>query len=298
MSLQADDPPEWFAGAIDLHVHSRPSIFPRLLDDHEVAAQAARAGMRGVVLKAHEGSTVERAELAQASLAAQVVVRGGVVLNHFVGGINAHAVELALGMGGSMVWMPTIHARNHVDFYGQAGFHEQSAEVRGRPIRPVTVVDDGGELTAEANEVLEVVAAHPGVVLNNGHLGAEETAVLFREATRRGIDRRMVAHPELPLTGYSLEFQLELARAGAVIERCYLPHTERWGGFSLERTAEEIRRIGADRCVLSTDFGQANNAPPAEGLERFAGALIRAGLREQEVARMIRHNPAVLLGLE
>jgi hypothetical protein len=288
--------PAWFQGAIDLHVHSRPSIFPRLLDDHEVVQQAASAGMAGVVLKAHEGSTAARARLAETRNGA-VAVRGGVVLNRFVGGINPHAVEMALAMGGAIVWMPTVHAHNHIDFYGEAGFTEQRANYRSRPVEPLNILESDGKLTQATIEVLEAIAAYPGAVLNNGHLGMEETALLFREARKLGIERLLVAHPELPLTGYSLDFQLDMIGLGAIIERCYLPHLARWGGFPIERTAAEIRRLGPENCVLSTDFGQVDSPPPARGLEEFARQLMAHGLSEPDVGRMIRENPRRLLGL-
>ena len=289
--------PDWFAGSIDLHVHSSPSIFPRLLSDAEVAGRAAAAGMRAVVLKAHEGSTAERAAIADADSPRGCTIVGGIVLNRFVGGLNPVAVELALAMGGKIVWMPTIHAVNHVSYYGEAGFSEQRAGYESRPIEPISVQDASGRLTSAAVEVLEVIAAHPETVLDNGHLDSMSTAVLFREARRLGIEKLMVAHPELPLSGYSLEFQLEMVRLGAVIERCYLPHTERWGGFPVERTAQEIRELGADNCVLSTDLGQRTGPEPVEGLVRFGQALIEEGLRPADVELMIKRNPAALLDM-
>ena len=304
--------PEWFRGAIDVHVHSSPSIFPRLLSDSQVVAQAAGAGMRGVVLKAHEGSTVERAAIAEAGRRAgemsapdmaddgiaRFTVRGGIVLNHFVGGLNPVAVELALTMGGTIVWLPTIHAANHLDYYGGAGYSEQRGEPLTQPLEPLSVVDESGGLKAPAMEVLEVVAARPGAVLNNGHLDAWETAALFREAKRMGIERLVIAHPELPLSGFDMQFQLAMVRLGAFIERSYLPHTETWGGFSFERTAHEIEQLGPEHCVLSTDLGQASGLPPSEGLMRFGAALIEKGLTRAAVELMLKRNPAELLGLE
>lgn len=293
-------PAEWFAGAIDLHVHSRPSIFPRLLSDKQVAEQAAAAGMRAVVLKAHEGSTVERAAVVAEALADPAsgpAVYGGVVLNRFVGGLNPVAVELALNLGGKVVWLPTIHAGNHVSYYGKAGFAEQSAGYEARAIAPLSVLDADHKLSPAALEVLEVVAAHPGTILNNGHLNEAETSALFREAKRLGVERLMVAHPELPLSGYSLDFQLEMVALGAVIERCYLPHTERWGAFDFARTASEIARLGAEHCVLSTDLGQAAGPTPVEGLQRFGAALMEHGVSRADLEAMVKHNPAALLGM-
>jgi len=267
------------------------------MDDLELARTAQRAGMRAIVLKAHEGSTAERAWLVGRQIVGLEVL-GGVVLNRFVGGLNPHAVEVCFGLGGRVVWMPTLHAENHIRYYGRPGFSEQASRLdEGRVLQPVAVLDEAGRLLPEAGEVLEVVAAHDGV-LSNGHLSAQETAILFTEARRLGVRRLVVAHPELPLMGYSLEFQLEMAQMGAYIERCYLPHLPGWGGFPLERTAREIQAIGPERCILSTDLGQLENPPPPKGLGTFCRGLHQAGLCEAAIHAMVRANPASLLGLD
>jgi hypothetical protein len=286
----------WFAGAIDLHVHSSPSLFPRRFGDVELAWRAAEAGMAGVAIKAHEGSTVERAQLVAGQVPG-IAVLGGVVLNHFVGGFNPHAVELALNLGGRVVWMPTMHAANHLAYYGEAGYAEQRARYRARPAEPLSVLESHGKLKAEVNEILEVMAARGEAILSNGHLNAEETRALFRAARERGLERLLVAHPSLHLTSFSLEVQLELAGLGAIIEHCYLPHLPNWGGVPFERTAYYIQHLGAERCVLSSDLGQADSPPPAEGLKAFARALMAHGLSEGAIRRMIVENPAALLGL-
>jgi hypothetical protein len=36
-------------GVVDLHIHAAPDIRPRLMDDIEVAREAAKAGMRAVL---------------------------------------------------------------------------------------------------------------------------------------------------------------------------------------------------------------------------------------------------------
>ena len=55
--------PDYLHGAIDLHVHSRPDIDPRRYDDIELAREAARAGMSAILIKCHQTSTAERAQL-------------------------------------------------------------------------------------------------------------------------------------------------------------------------------------------------------------------------------------------
>jgi len=40
-------------GAIDLHVHTAPDVYDRLVDDDEQLRLAEEAGMRAVLLKSH-----------------------------------------------------------------------------------------------------------------------------------------------------------------------------------------------------------------------------------------------------
>jgi len=250
--------------------------------------------MASIVIKAHEGSTVERATLAE-RIVDGVHVYGGIVLNHFVGGLNPHAVDVALALGARVVWMPTVHASNHMRFYGGTSFREQQASIGSRELEPLTVLDARGRLKAEVLEVLEVLAEKPNVVLSSGHLGARETNVLFREARRCGIERLLVAHPALPVTGFEADVQRELADVGAVIEHTYLPHLSHWGGFPVDVTAANIRHVGVERCILASDLGQRASPSPAEGLRAFGRELIRNGLEEDAVHRMLADNPSALL---
>lgn len=292
--------PEWFEGAVDFHAHSEPSLFPRRFDDLELVRHAADAAMSGVVIKAHEGSSVERALLARRALGfagddLAIAIHGGIVLNRFVGGFNPHAVEAAVALGARVVWMPTLHAKNHVAFYGDAQFKEQRARFASTRLEPLEVLDGEGRLLPEVQEVLDVLAAHPSVVLSNGHSSGEETRVVFREARSRGIERLLVAHPELPLSGFDLELQRELADLGAVIEHTYLPHLPRWGGLEVDVTAKNIRGVGVSRCILASDLGQVTSPPPAEGLVAFGQELMKRGVPERDLRQMLVDTPSALL---
>ena len=99
-------------GAVDLHCHPYPDLFPRLADDFDIVRAARDAGMKAIVLKCHHENTVSRAYLVQRVMPG-IRVYGGVVLNYYVGGINAAAVEAALRLGGKEVWMPTVDAGYH-----------------------------------------------------------------------------------------------------------------------------------------------------------------------------------------
>lgn len=287
---------EMLKGAVDVHVHAGLSLFPRLYDDWELAKQAAKAGLAAVVLKAHEGSSVERAHVADRYVAG-IQVFGGVVLNHFVGGFNPYSVELALGLGGKIVWMPTIHAQNHLRYYGDAGYQEMAATIQLKyPVKPLRILDDSGRLLPEVIDIVKIVAERDAV-LATGHLSLEEIGQLVPAARELGVKRVVLNHPELPVSSLPLDFQLEMARLGVYIERSFLPTTEKWGRYPISRTAEEIRRIGPERCLLETDLGEKDGLDPSEGLMRFCCGLFEAGIPWHWIRQMVAENPRQLLGM-
>ena len=99
--------PDWATDMVDLHVHAAPSLMPRHGNDEQTVSAELGLGFSAVVLKAHEGSTVDRAAIAGEG------VYGGVVLNSAIGGANPDAVEIAARLGGRVVWMPTVSTATH-----------------------------------------------------------------------------------------------------------------------------------------------------------------------------------------
>src|SRR5512136_706328 len=96
-------------GIYDMHIHSAPDIAPRKTDDLELVKAAAAAGMGGIMIKSHLGSSVERAYLVN-QVVPDIRVFGGLVLNFPVGGLNPFAVDSYVRMGAKEVWMPTLSA--------------------------------------------------------------------------------------------------------------------------------------------------------------------------------------------
>lgn len=292
----------WLQGAVDVHVHASPSIFPRLYDAERLVTEAQVAGMRGVLLKAHEGSTAELAATVQKRVT-RLKVRGGIVLNHFVGGFNPLAVEMNLALGGQMVWMPTMHAANHARHFGFSGFPHQTSLVRKWALPPLSVLDRRGQLLDSVQQVLEVMAGRTAA-LSAGHLSAPEIRALFKAAQARKIARLVLTHAELPLMRCSFDFQREMAALGVFIERSFLP-TLRAGqsgasadnSFPIERTAKEVLELGPEHVVLETDLGQAANLPPTEGLSRFCQRLHELGVPEAAIRQMVGTNPSYVLNL-
>ena len=238
--------PSWAIGMTDLHTHASPSLLPRHGDDAQTVAAEHALGFSTIVLKSHEGSTAERARLAGPG------VYGGVVLNSAVGGANPDAVEVAARLGGRVVWMPTVSARAH-----KAGASSPELSVhRGFELGPVDVVDDG-VLRAGWHDVLDVVAAHD-LVLASGHLSADETVVLFREARRHGVGRLMVNHPMMAFLGWNAEAAELLAGLGAHLELGILPDLL---GDEDHASLRLTATYPTSLLVFGADLGHARHAP-------------------------------------
>lgn len=60
--------------------------------------------------------------------------------------------------------------------------------------------------------------------------------------------------------------------------------------------ADRIRLVGAERCVMTTDFGQIQNPSAPEGLYEFIGRMRAEGISKEEIRLMVRKNPVELLG--
>jgi hypothetical protein len=281
------------SGAIDLHCHPYPDLFPRLADDFEVVEAARDAGLRAIVLKCHHESTVSRAYLV-GKVAVGIEVFGGIVLNSYVGYLNPAAVEAALRLGGKVVWLPTIDAGYHAEVHGTAGGYDTQGG--GRSGSGVWVLDEAGKLKPEVLEIFELVAEHDAI-LGTCHLSPREILAIVRAATERKIQKVVVTHPFFRVPNLDLDTLAELAAMGAYPEFGYCTVSPAWHYATPEKVAHAIARVGASRCLLVSDTGQRHNPLPSEALRVFAQTLFEKGVSESDVAKMIKENPADLLDI-
>jgi hypothetical protein len=282
-------------GAIDLHCHPYPDLFPRLADDFDIAVAARDAGMKALVLKCHHESTVSRAYLVQ-RVVPDIKVFGGVVLNSYVGGINPAAVEAALRLGGKEVWMPTVDAGYHAEVHGGTGGYESQGGGISRA-EGIWVTDKDGRLQPVVKEVLELVAQY-GAILGTCHLSPAEIVALVKEARDVGVEKIVVTHPFFKVPSLDLPTIEELGRLGAMPEFGYCTVSPAWQYAAPEKIVEAVRRVGASRCLLVSDTGQRHNPMPSEALRVFAQTVFEKGLDESDVQRMIAANPYDLLDLD
>ena len=288
---------ELLRGAIDMHAHSAPSLFPRPITDQDLGRFALDYGMRGFVMKDHDSATFHRAAQLKGSMP-EIDPIGAIVLNRSVGGIDPYVVEAALQYGARVVWMPTNHSKHHDEYYGTPDYPQLG---RRRPQLPgpgVTVLDGNGRLTGEAKTVIKLVA-DAGACLCTGHLSLEETRLVTAEANRVGLEKLIVTHVNLSLTKYDLDVQRELVAGGAYLEIVAVTCVSDLFG---EQTAAELAPIidahAGERLILSSDLGQASGPPHPEGMRMLLHSLLDEGVDYGALEKMTKENPAFLTGLD
>jgi uncharacterized protein DUF6282 len=283
-------------GAVDVHVHSEPDLFPRIADDVGVASHAASMGLRALSLKCHSERTTSRAYLTE-QLVPGIQVVGGIVLNRAVGGINPYAVQAALQLGAKHVWMPTVDAANHARTFGSTGaYDKQASSVAVAGDTGIEVFDDAGTPIEGLIEVLDLIAEY-SAILSTCHLSVPEITRLVPLARERGVEKIMITHPFFKVPNLDLETLKELVAHGAYAEFGYCTVSPMWNHAALTRVVEAIRDVGPEHSILMSDAGQRHNPMPAECLRVFAQSVYESGVSEEGVEQMIKRNPLDLLEL-
>jgi len=285
-------PYELLEGSIDLHIHAGPDLFPRELDEADVAQQAEEIGMRAVLFKSHFTTNADRVYMLRKRFE-KIGLYGSVVLNKSVGGVNSEAVFAALNLGAIRVEMPTVDARQHIQKLGRT---YPWSKIQLPATEGITILDGGGRLIPEVTQVAELVAAHDAI-LATGHLTVPEIYALIKEAARVGVKKILVTHADLDVVSVPKEDQRRMAEMGATIEHSFTPCTHLRQRLDPRRIVEAIDYVGAERCVLSSDMGQPVNPLPREGFRMFVKTMLHLGISQGDVDTMIRDNPAKLLGI-
>lgn len=271
------------AGLIDMHIHTAPDVRPRRLDDVEAARQAAEAGMRAIVLKSHVTCTADRASMAQ-EVVLGANVFGGVALNDAVGGLNPAAVDAALRLGGRIVWMPTISARN--------GMMKHDGTSGG-----ISLLTPDGQVQSALYDIFDLIVQYDAI-LATGHVSVREIVSLVQAASSAGVRKLVVTHPEVPWIDMPASIQTELRDLGACFERCYVSTMPEGDAVPLARIVSDIREVGVESTVMATDFGLAELPSPVDGMRTYIARLLGASFSEKDIWTMSADTPARLLGLD
>ncbi|MFF3566610.1 DUF6282 family protein [Nocardia jiangxiensis] len=322
-------PDELIRGVSDVHVHSGPWLesCPGRLDPFRIAEQAAAAGMRSLVFYDHTlGISCGTSMLTRRQVPG-IDIFGGIILTTALGGLNPRAVKTALHYGDGAKF---VHFGAHCTHFMASN---EGSYVDGKPVpfkdrypefaakelaRSIRIPLDGN-VSDDLAEILQLIADHPHVHLNTGHVSVEEAIRLVDLAIEAGITKIVVAHPcrgrmtteqqrALAAKGVLLEgavsdwmFHRGLPRTNYYVEREWadeiagIANAPEYSG--VVPWAKQIREIGIDHFVLGTDYGIGSGPTPAEGMRILVSALLDLEFTPDEIHTMIKTNPERLLDL-
>jgi hypothetical protein len=317
---------ELLRGAIDSHVHAGPVLKsnPSYPDPFQVAEEARDAGMRAIVYYDVFGTSSGTAFLVGRRVEG-IEVFGGIILSSCQGGMNPRAVLTALYYGSGA---------RFVSFGAHCTYFQASQEARlidGElvPIKDVypkfaerelsiaTRIPLEDPIPSELDEILAMVAEHPEVYLNTGHVSPEEALRVIDLAERYGIKKVLVAHPVRRFM--TVEQQKEAARRGAFLESAtadwFYPGVPRTH-YYVEREYidqrnmvprevpgaytyfSQIREVGPEHFVICTDYGVRAAPSAVQGMRSTITTLLDMEFTPDEIRTMTATNPARLIGLD
>ena len=179
-------------GAVDIHIHHGPDLYPRIQDPIELAQDAKAAGMRAVCLKTHNFPTAPMALLTR-KVVPGIDIFGSIACNLEVGGVNPSAVEAVIKYEARQIWLPTIDSTNHAVVTGSVGQHGTGLTIKGgisdysRNKPRLFLLDSDGALVPALHEVLRMVA-DADIILNLGHISFLEMTAIVPAAKQQGRD--------------------------------------------------------------------------------------------------------------
>lgn len=278
-------------GVIDMHVHSNPDIRHRAYDDFELMEAGIRVGARGIVLKTHQGTTVDRAYLCNKHNEIvhkgdnDFIMFGSVTLNRQMGGINPAAVESGLKLGAKVIWLPTQSARNNLE--------KQNADTS----LSVDVIKDG-KIVPELESIFNLIREYD-VVLGTGHISPDEIIKVVEAAKSAGVNKIVVTHPEWWMVGMDIKLQEKLVKDyDVILEHCF---AQPMGGgkykSNMAMNLEAIQVCGYKNVMVSTDGGQVENPNWEIALEQYMQYLLDNNVTEEQVQYMTQEIQKKLLNI-
>jgi hypothetical protein len=287
------------SGVLDTHVHAGPEVFGRIGDAIDFARSGVAKGMRGIVFKAHHESTVTRALMAK-KVVPGIELYGSLALNSFTGGFNVYFVAQALAAGARYIWMPTIHARHHIQLIGAGSYGIPSMTLGANMFDRdgLSIFDGDGKVLPAVKDIV-AMAKERDVPIGTGHISEDEIFALQRICNDIGT-RMCLTHAFFPRG--TLDFVKQVSDGGAYVELSAVvayPMSHHFAkGMELRDVAAVFAAVPEDRIVISTDAGQIHNPEPVVLLETFLKCVRAIGVPQQSIDFAIRRNPARLIGVD
>jgi len=315
-------------GAIDIHVHPGPHLFssPRRLDPFQAAIQARDAGMRAIVLLDCFEMSNGTAWLVN-RIVPDFKTYGGMLLNTVYGGMNPRAFKTAIYYGDGAKY---LNFGTHSTYY-QASKEGRIVDGVFKPLSEIYPKFRDEELSRciripvneppdpALDEILKLLASHPHIYMDTGHVSVEEADRLIDLKGEYGYEKIVVSSAVTKIA--TIEQLRAMAEKGAFIEFSMGAYTaatpiplthyyveeeyisidegmteEASGGIVL--VAEQMRELGSEHCIMSTDFGRYALSTPVEGLRQYIACILDLGIPPDDIRMMVKTNPEKLLGLE
>jgi hypothetical protein len=252
---------------------------------------------------------------------------GGLMMNTVYGGMNPRAVKTALHYG---------DGAKYLDFGAHSTYFQASKEGRlvngkfvplselypkfkteelDRCIRIPVDEEPGPEL----DEILRLAGETPHLYVDTGHVSAEEAVRLVDLKKRYGYQKIVVSSSVTKIAtleqlrymiskGAFIEFTIAAYTAPTMIPLTHYYVEKEYASIDegmdkgpetgIREVADTIRQIGADHCIMATDFGRYALPTPVEGLREFITCMLDLGVPAKDVRKMVKTNPERLLGLE
>lgn len=254
---------EILTGSIDFNAQAYPDISDLRMDPMETGRYAYESQMAGFVLKSSQYLTTPIAYILN-QMYPGLSVAGSITLSESVGGINPTVVESAAALKTKVIWIP---------------------ESKEKKLTP------NNSLTESIQEILKIVR-EKNMVLALDNLSYSESIVILKEAKKNHISNIIIGFNDVIPQNNDLK---DLSDLGAFIEFRFSSCMPSDRSIEIEEIIEKIGFIGSERCIVTSNFGQWFNPPPAEGIRMAISSFLQKGLTEDQITKLVKSNPLDLL---
>ena len=105
----------------------------------------------------------------------------------------------------------------------------------------------------------------------------------------------IVDHPDIGFTKVPFDTQVQLTKMGVKMNYVAAEISPRFYCISPKERIKNIKELGVENVIISTDVGQVSNPNPIEMMRLYVQILLEEGLSVDEVKVMLHETPAAFL---
>ena len=170
----------------------------------------------------------------------------------------------------------------------------------------------------ELDEILSLIAANPHIYMITGHTSVDEAIRLVDLSEEYCIEKVVVSSAVTKIAemgqlrymadkGAYIEYTLaaythttSIPKTHYYVEREYASIDEGMSegpGGGVKQVALQIQELGAESCIIATDFGVYTLPEPVEGFREFIACLLDLGIPAEDIKKLTTENPMRVLNL-